>query len=569
MSDPANLRRVESALASLACAIMTPAEEALRRRLEAFAARLRAGRLQLAAVGQFKRGKSTLLNALLGSPVLPTGAIPLTAIPTFIAYGGAARLHAEFLAQPPADFAPSDTEIASLLAELATEEGNPHNVKGVERIELALPADILADGLVLIDTPGIGSAELHNSETAVAALPECDAALFILSPDPPITEAELGYLAAVQRQAALIVPVLTKADTVGSEDLETLERYLGSVLARVGVAQPIISVSARSRIGLDRLHARIKAIAGDTRRLLLERAIIRKAVQTLDDLAFQNEASLAALRLPIRQLDSKTAAFRRAAQAIGRETKAALDVTSGDRRRLLDIIDQEARKVRAEVHATLSADFADADVADRNALFAALSIRSTTLFEEAYRACATLVDARLSEIADQARERVTTIVAEIREAAAETLGIAFRAPDATIEIEAPKALAWIERQQESMSPLPPGFLGRFLPPAARRDAQRKWLAREIDRLATRNTENLRWTLHQQAVEILRRFDGSLRDQLAGAESGMIELMTRARAVRARSVEEGQAEITTRQRSAEALDSHLAELRAAAAQDVKM
>ena len=49
--------------------------------------RLQQGRIHLAVLGQFKRGKSTFLNALLGETILPTAVIPLTAIPTFISHG--------------------------------------------------------------------------------------------------------------------------------------------------------------------------------------------------------------------------------------------------------------------------------------------------------------------------------------------------------------------------------------------------------------------------------------------------------------------------------------------------
>lgn len=561
MSDHTVIQLLEGVFSSLTGGEMSGAEDGLLQRLDEFLSRLRAGRFQLAALGQFKRGKSTLLNALLETPVLPTGAIPLTALPTFIAYGAVPRLRAAFLDRPPADFSPPQSEIASLLAELATEEGNPHNVKGVERIDVVLPADILRDGLVLIDTPGIGSAELHNSETAVAALPECDAALFVLSPDPPITEAELGYLAAVQRQAALIVPILTKADTIADEDLDTVRRYLVSVLARAGVTEPIIAVSGRApMIGIDQLKARISALAGDTRRGLLERAIVRKAIDTLNDLAFENKASLAALRLPIGQLDDKITTFRRAAEAIRREHQAALDLTSGDRRRVLDIIDQEAVKVRSRAKANLAADSADAVDADRNETFAAVSSESSAFFADCYRETTAMVGEQLAGIAERARTRIAAILTEIREAAAEPLGIAFRAPEPEIEIETPKALAWVERQQESMNPLPSGFFDRVMPASVRARQQRRWLEREIERLTTLNTENLRWTLRQQTDDILRRFDASLRQQLAGAEAGMVDLMTRARDVRARSAGQAQAEIAERERRAEALDTGITGLR---------
>jgi len=65
----------------------------LEKTLTSLRDRLAEGRFQLAVLGQFKRGKSTLLNALLGEDILPSSVIPLTAIPTFIRYGQERSIH--------------------------------------------------------------------------------------------------------------------------------------------------------------------------------------------------------------------------------------------------------------------------------------------------------------------------------------------------------------------------------------------------------------------------------------------------------------------------------------------
>ena len=64
--------------------------------------RLAAGRLYLACVGQFKRGKSTLLNALVGEPVLPVGVQPVTSIVTTVRYGAAAARRGRLPRRPHA-----------------------------------------------------------------------------------------------------------------------------------------------------------------------------------------------------------------------------------------------------------------------------------------------------------------------------------------------------------------------------------------------------------------------------------------------------------------------------------
>ena len=64
--------------------------------LAALEQRLLEGRFHLAVLGQVKRGKSTLINALLGEDVLPSSVVPLTVIPTFIRYGIQRQIRVRF-----------------------------------------------------------------------------------------------------------------------------------------------------------------------------------------------------------------------------------------------------------------------------------------------------------------------------------------------------------------------------------------------------------------------------------------------------------------------------------------
>lgn len=144
--------------------------------LDALRARLREQRLHLAVLGQFKRGKSTLINALPGAPVLPSAAVPVTAVPTFIAWAPEPYLRVVYQNDRTADvFATTAVEVLrERFRQFVTEQGNPENRRGTARVELYYPADILREGVVLIDTPGIGSTLQHNTDAALEALPECD-----------------------------------------------------------------------------------------------------------------------------------------------------------------------------------------------------------------------------------------------------------------------------------------------------------------------------------------------------------------------------------------------------------
>lgn len=127
--------------------------------------RLEDGRFRLAVLGQFKRGKSTLLNALLGHALLPTSVVPLTAIPTFLHHGPELRMRVLYQNERPSkEYADLSAEDFSRTLEgFVTEEGNPKKRLGVLQVEIYHPAAILKHGVVLIDTPGIGSTFTHNT----------------------------------------------------------------------------------------------------------------------------------------------------------------------------------------------------------------------------------------------------------------------------------------------------------------------------------------------------------------------------------------------------------------------
>ncbi len=130
-------------------------------------------------VGEFKRGKTTFVNALLGADVLPAAVVPLTSIVTAVTWGEEPRAEVSFLN--------GRTESVGLedLPLYVTERGNPRNELGVQRAMVFYPAEELRDGVFLVDTPGVGSIYRHNTEAAYAFVPESDAAVFLTSADPP------------------------------------------------------------------------------------------------------------------------------------------------------------------------------------------------------------------------------------------------------------------------------------------------------------------------------------------------------------------------------------------------
>ena len=188
-------------------------------KLDEALARTEEGRLRVAMLGQFKRGKSTLLNALLGVPLLPTGITPVTAIPTYVHAASSPLLRIEFEgSRKPLESARARRNSQTSSRGTWRRPRMRCNREQVRSVEIALNSVTFSDRVVLVDTPGVGSTFLHNSRTAEAVLSDCDVGIFVLSPDPPITEVELGYLDNVQRLIPKVYFALNKVDLLSPDE---------------------------------------------------------------------------------------------------------------------------------------------------------------------------------------------------------------------------------------------------------------------------------------------------------------------------------------------------------------
>jgi len=218
--------------------------------------RLSEDRFNLVVVGQFNRGKTSLMNAILGADRLPTSVLPLTSVITAVSYGDRERVLIHW------DWWSYTSEVPlSELAQYVTQEGNPGNQRRVVRAEVQLPVELLRLGFYFIDTPGVGSAITTNTTTTTAFLPEADAVIFLTSFESPLAEAELQFLDQVRRHLRKIFMVINKRDLVPPEQQEAVVAFVQERLSEVfGTTRPrVYSVSAR-----DALNAKQ---SGDTGKL--------------------------------------------------------------------------------------------------------------------------------------------------------------------------------------------------------------------------------------------------------------------------------------------------------------
>jgi Dynamin family len=188
------------------------------------AERIAEGRFYVACVGQFKRGKSTLLNALIGESILPSGVVPVTAVPTIVRFGES--LGARVRLRNGEWAAITITEIE----EYVSEARNPQNGKGVMGLEVFAPSPLLREGMCFVDTPGLGSVFAENTAATHAFLPHIDAAIVVIGADPPIAGDELALVESVAKEISDILFVLNKADRVTGSDRDAAVSFARQVL---------------------------------------------------------------------------------------------------------------------------------------------------------------------------------------------------------------------------------------------------------------------------------------------------------------------------------------------------
>lgn len=212
--------------------------------LDALRARISTRRLRVLVAGEAKRGKSTLLNRLLGVDVLPVGVVPVTAIATTVRRWRDST--EEFLIVRFDDGHLARRELDAL-PDFVTETGNPNNRRRVDSVEVLLGAGPLDEyDVELVDTPGTGSVFEHNTLAARDAIQSLDAAIFVVTADPPISAAERDLLQEVAELSVHTFVVLNKADQLDAADLQEAVQFTQSVCSALsGSSTTVFPCSAR------------------------------------------------------------------------------------------------------------------------------------------------------------------------------------------------------------------------------------------------------------------------------------------------------------------------------------
>jgi GTPase SAR1 family protein len=319
----------EDLLSGVAAVLLERGRDDLAARVRAAAARMARPATIVCVVGEFKQGKSLLVNALLSRAVCPVDDDLATAVITLVQHGPATKV---VVVRRQGNRAERIEIPARELRDWVTEGGDPERRRGVERVVISLHHPLLARGLSIVDTPGVGGLTAGHGRATLAFLPYADALLFVTDASAELSEHELEFLRQAAERCPTVAVALTKIDLFPEwRRIEELDReHLTGVAPEVR----IFPVSAAAFIagaraddpgltaesGVPILRASLLEDLLDRSRARARARSLDEAAQLVDHLLAASEEELSVVQDPQRLV---------AAQAAYEDAVRRLEVVKG------------------------------------------------------------------------------------------------------------------------------------------------------------------------------------------------------------------------------------------------
>lgn len=182
--------------------------------------RLEDNSFEIAIFGRVSSGKSSLLNAILETDVLPVGVTPITSVPTRLVYGDSPAVNVWFANKSSEKFR------IDHISKFVTEQFNPNNEKHVSRIVVQLPSRRLQGGIAFVDTPGLGSLATSGAAETFAYLPRCDLGVVTIDAGSTLTRDDLQAIQTLYESGIPATVLLSKADLLKPDDRSKVVEYI-------------------------------------------------------------------------------------------------------------------------------------------------------------------------------------------------------------------------------------------------------------------------------------------------------------------------------------------------------
>jgi small GTP-binding protein len=493
-------------------------------------ARLDHVRCNVAVLGEFKRGKSTLVNALVEHAVLPTDVLPLTSAITVVRHGPRHRLVVGY-----ADGDDEERPFADLAA-LVTDAGDPAGRDDVVSVAVELPDELLARGIQIVDTPGIGSIHAHNTTTTERFLGRVDIALCVLAADQPLNQRERDLIAAVVEGGARPLFAINKIDLIDTADRDRTQRFVTKgVRGLTGPNPEVIALSARTAEGVSQLRDRLFEIADVDLGSVISQAGAARGAAMARDAAMAARVQAAALRLPLAELSARASELDQRLTELEHANQDARDLLArGVERTLRTRVDEPLTRLAKDRRSSLSEQLVHAAAAEDGGprkLAAALDAWIDEYTREGFDALARryehVISDELRMLQSRHAARVAEILDGVRAAAQAGLDTDLASFPVAAGLRRPPAFSFklddpadaLEDVVASTRSLLPGTVGRRL---VIRAAQERLLA-----MTDRHAGRLRAALVDGVREATREYDDELDAAVVAACAAIRVAIARA------------------------------------------
>jgi ribosome biogenesis GTPase A len=358
-------------------------------------------RFSVVVLGEFNHGKSTFINALLGTPLLPTGITPTTALLAHVTHGARASATAvtETGERVPIEMATlaDHVTVDGLAKADGKGPGGPSGLGGpggpsgqpakplksgkggkkppaaVHHIEITHPSPLLESRLTIVDTPGVNDINEQRADITYGYLPRADAAVFLLDATQILTASERQFLEEriLRSTRDRLIFVVAKADLLDEAELAETLRFARHHLAAIVPEPAIFPVSAKRALagdragsGLDPFVAALGAtVAHERRRLLLDNALAdatRLSAFIRQSLAIHRRS----LELPVGELEDRIARAQERLHSGKQVLESAAETVRAETAALKARVRQDLADFTAELREALAADLEMVDAAD-------------------------------------------------------------------------------------------------------------------------------------------------------------------------------------------------------------
>jgi small GTP-binding protein len=533
-NNPRNMERLDTQLSQMKEIAATVAARELITEITDLKEKLQRERLYRVVLGLFKRGKSSLLNALLGKELLPVAVTPLTAIITLLEFtAGEPFAEVEFRDGHRERKKPEEIRF------YVGEEENPDNKKQVSVVRVYDHSPLLK--LVsLVDTPGLGSAFEHNTATTLQFVPKIDAALFVLSADMPVSKPEIDFLNDLKEVVPRILFVMNKIDLLSEADLKKMVVHNASIISKllgkalsekdlmlVSSLQPGSSLRENGITGLKQF---IESIAVNEKDRLLQQSARKQYGWLHNRLQMLLQLKLDTLTMPLQELEQKQARLSSSILLMQQQKDEFESIINGKISQLQDqirsTVNMESKTIRSTIYQKLDENQQDIlNTQEFKAIQAGLNEFILNHFNSVKDNLEDATREQFKNLLHQYSNRSQSFLNELANHLKTLMGISFDMIAGQFDLNIYTSFYLSLDSGTGTVAAHQSLLNKFLPASIRKKALLRRLREYYDAIIIRNSSSIGYDLQYKIQESFRKFSYDLNNRLADLMANIESIIT--------------------------------------------